>query len=76
MIIVFAIATIGIVTGLIVAANADRSDDGWAYEYEIKREPECFKRSKTRRRSCNGADCINDFVCNDCASCPFWRGKC
>lgn len=35
----------------------------------------CFRHTKNARRSCGGADNMNDFVCNDCASCPYWTGK-
>jgi hypothetical protein len=67
---------IGLITGVFCMASADGSENNntdWAYEYEIK--PTCYKRSKKRRGSCDGADNMNDFVCNDCSMCEYWGKK-
>lgn len=40
-----------------------------------KEEPDCIRHLKTRQ-SCDGKNNMIEFVLNDCASCPFWRGKC
>lgn len=66
MIIIILIAVIGVITGAFCMASKNGSEDSntdWAYEYEIK--PTCYKRSKGRRGSCEGAYNMNDFVCND-----------
>lgn len=46
-----------------------------AYEYTIEVKPDCFERSQETKIRCGGASDIENFVCNDCATCKYWAGK-
>lgn len=39
-------------------------------------EPDCIRYLKHPHKKCEGKNNMNEFILNDCASCPFWRGKC
>lgn len=39
-------------------------------------EPDCVRYLKHPHKKCEGKNNMNEFILNDCASCPFWRGKC
>lgn len=62
---------IGIMTGIICLGAGD-------YEYKIKVKPGCIRHQDACRGCggrCEGADNMQDFVMNDCASCPYWHEK-
>ena len=41
-----------------------------------KHEPDCTRFLKHPHKKCDGKSNMTEFILNDCASCPFWRGKC
>jgi hypothetical protein len=74
--IIIAVVVVGVITGLFCMATKESTDDSdWAYEYETDIKPDCFRRSQSKRGSCDGAYNVQDFTLHDCATCKYWRGK-